>query len=97
MQNCTKKWKNYPFNCKKWKNLQLLIIQGSLDLNITFLGEKLLETQNLLVLYKGKKSKNTNKKRKHENFEKRNKYVSFSCPKNLSTHKLGSQVKRCAQ
>ena len=39
--------------------------------------------------------KNANKERKNENFEKQKKLCFFSCPKDHSTQKLGSQVKKC--
>ena len=58
--------------------------------------DRQLESKNLLVLYIRKKSKNAYKQRKNENFGKTKKCVSFSCPKNHSTQKLGSQVKRCS-
>ena len=51
------------------------MVQGSLNPNVTFLGEKLWTVaweQILLVLYKGQKSKyKANIKRKNENFEKK--------------------------
>ena len=50
-----------------FKSLQFLTLQGSLNSNITFLGEK-HETKRSLVIYK-EKSKNANKNRKNENFE----------------------------
>ena len=75
------------------------MVQGPLNLYTIFLGVKnvtgSLKTKNYQC-YIGKKQKNTNKKRKDENFEKQKKCFSFSCPEDHSTQKLGSYVKRCA-
>ena len=56
--------------------------------------DRQLETKNLLVLYKEKKRKMPIKSVKME-ISKTKKCVFFSCPKDHSTQKLGSQVKRC--
>ena len=47
-------------------------------------------------VYIRKKTKNANKKRKNENFEKQKNAFFFSCPKDHLTQILGSWVKRCA-
>ena len=60
------------------------MVYGSLDPNITILGEKLWPE------YIRKKSKNAYKKRENENFQKQKKNVFFSCPKDHSTQNLGS-------
>ena len=46
LKNCPKNRKNDPFNRKKWNfqkisSLKFSMVQGSLNPNITFLGEKL--------------------------------------------------------
>ena len=54
------------------------MVQGSLKPNITFLGQKLWPVdwkKILLVLYK-EKSKDANKKRKNDNFEKQKKITN---------------------
>ena len=72
---------------KNFKSLQFSMVQGSLNPNITILGEKLWPeawNQKFTSVIEGKKSKNAYKKRKNEK-----KYVFFSCPKDHSTQKLG--------
>ena len=59
---------------KKFKSLQFSMIQGSLNPNITLLGEKLCPVawnQKKYYCYIKKKLKNANKTRKNENFEKK--------------------------
>ena len=77
-------------NCQKlniFKSFQFLMVQGSLNPNITFLGEKLWPAawnkKFTSVIYGGK-SENANRNREYKN-----KCVSFSCPKDHSTQKLG--------
>ena len=55
-----------------------------------------LENKNSVVLYIREKSKNANKRRRNDNFEKQKKCVSFSSPKDHAIRKSGSQTKRCA-
>ena len=68
------------------------MVKGPLNPNITSLTGKLignLKTKIYSCYIRGK-STNDNKKRKNENFEKKQtKRVSFSCPKDHSTKKLG--------
>ena len=69
------------------------MVQGSLDPNITFLGEKLWPVawnKKFTSIIQGKKSKNAYKKRKNENFEKQKNAFFFSYPKDHLTQKLGS-------
>ena len=87
----TKKYeKNDPFDSKK---SSIFMVQGSLNPNITFLGQKLWPlawNKKILVLYKGKKSKNGNKKGKMKislNKKTQKKKPFFSCSKDHSPQK----------
>ena len=69
-----------------------LISQGSLNSKISFLGQKVRS----VARHNHKMGKNYHKMGKNGNFEKQKKWVYFLCPKDPTTQKLGSQVKRCS-
>ena len=72
------------------------MVKGPLNQNDICLGENWQPKKKKLVLYKEKNNfKNAHKMRQIENLE-RKKCISFSCPKDHSTKKLGSQVISCA-
>ena len=73
-------------NSKVFNSVFNSMLQGSLNLNITFLGEKLWPVawnKKLTSITYGKQSKNAYKRRKNENLEKQKDAGFFSHPFNV--------------